>query len=96
MEIEYDPAKRETTLRERGLDFEDFPDLFMSEFVLSLRARDGPEGEERFITFAAMEDEAVIAAVWTVRGTRYRVMSMRKARRNERQTFWNAFRSRSR
>ncbi|MBR4736351.1 MAG: BrnT family toxin [Rhodocyclaceae bacterium] len=49
MKIEYDPAKRAKTLRERGLDFEDAREVFAGkQFTFEDTRRD--YGEHRFIT----------------------------------------------
>jgi uncharacterized DUF497 family protein len=81
MKISYDPAKRERTLTERDLDFEDTGTVF-----------DGPEytseddrrdyGETRFVTVGLFRGRMVII-VWTPRGSVRHIISFRKANDRE-------------
>jgi uncharacterized DUF497 family protein len=83
MRISYDPAKRERTLEERGLDFEDAPELFAG-FHLTAPDLRRDYGEARWISLGAV-GETVVALVWTEReGGGRRIISMRKADRDER------------
>jgi len=66
MKITYDPAKRERTLRERGLDFEHAAQVFAGPTF------DRPDdrydyGETRIITVGRLGGRMVIV-VWTPRG----------------------------
>ncbi|MFM9978149.1 MAG: BrnT family toxin [Sphingomonadaceae bacterium] len=76
MEIEFDQAKRDETLAERGLDFLDAPRLFEGTF-LTVNDTRFDYGEERWRTYGWIGDVA-IAAVWTLRGDRRRIISMRR------------------
>ena len=87
MTISYDPAKREKTLAERGLDFAD------AEKII-----DGPKyqfiddridyGEER-ITTVGLLDERMIVVVWTQRDEGRHIISMRKANEREQRRYQN-------
>jgi uncharacterized protein len=85
VEIEFDPAKRDWTLRERGLDFAKAERIFEA---LALTFDDSREdyGEDRFLTYGLM-DEVIVACVWTVRGERRRIISLRKAEKDEREIY---------
>ena len=76
MDIEFDPAKREKILKNRGLDFLDAPKLFVGRSLTVLDDRKD-YGEERFITYGFL-DTAAVALVWTDRGGATRIISMRK------------------
>ncbi|MGC2461284.1 MAG: BrnT family toxin [Steroidobacteraceae bacterium] len=81
MRITFDPAKREKTLIERGLDFRRAKEVF--EGVHLTRRDDRCDYvEQRFIT-AGRLDERIVILVWTPRGRARRVMSMRKANDRE-------------
>jgi hypothetical protein len=82
VKIEFDAAKRERTLRERGLDFAEAEVIF-SRYTLTLEDRRQDYGEDRFITYGIL-DAAVVACVWTQRGDARRIISLRKAKKNER------------
>jgi uncharacterized DUF497 family protein len=80
--ITFDPVKRERTLRERGLDFEEAAEVFAGPTF------DRPDdrhdyGELRNITAGFLRGRMVIL-VWTPRGADRHIISMRKA--NDRET----------
>jgi uncharacterized protein len=66
--ITFDPAKREWTLKERGLDFADAAKVFAGQHFD--RLNDRPEhGEIRMVT-AGYLGERIVVIVWTPRGMR--------------------------
>ena len=81
MIIEFDAAKREKTLLERGLDFADSGKVFDG---LHFVARDDRSdyGEERFITVGLLDNRMVVI-VWTPRNDARRIISMRYANDRE-------------
>lgn len=66
MKITYDSAKRATTLRERGLDFEDAAEVFAGEHTV----------EPRFISAGYLRGRMVVL-VWTPTENGRRIISMR-------------------
>jgi uncharacterized DUF497 family protein len=85
MEISYDPAKRATTLEERGLDFVDAPEVFSGP-VFELADDRFDYGEERHITIGMLRGRMVVL-VWTPRGAARHIISMRKANDREQARF---------
>jgi uncharacterized DUF497 family protein len=85
MEISYDPAKREKTLAERGLDFEDAVHVFAGA-TLTLEDDRRDYGEIRYQTFGLLNDR-LVALVWTPRGEARHIISMRKANEREQEKF---------
>ena len=85
MEISYDPAKRATTLEERGLDFVDAPEVFSGP-VFELADDRFDYGEERYITIGMLRGRMVVL-VWTPRGAARHIISMRKANDREQTRF---------
>lgn len=81
MQITYDPAKRDLTLRERGLDFEDAAVVFAGEIAMRADQR-FDYGEDRFITAGSLAGRMVVV-VWTPRGDARHVISMRYAHGRE-------------
>ena len=66
MEIGFDPAKREWTLKHRGLDFVDAARVFAGpRYTFEDSRRD--YGETRYLTFGRLEDR-LVAVAWTPRG----------------------------
>lgn len=81
MRITYDPAKRDWTLRERQLDFEDATELFAG--ATYDREDDRSDyGEVRIMTAGYVGGRMMIV-VWTARSDGRHVISMRKANDRE-------------
>jgi len=81
MRILYDPRKREKTLAERGLDFEDAEIVFQSVTV-EIEDERKEYGEVRIICFGLLEERIVVIG-YTPRGADRHVFSMRKANDRE-------------
>ncbi|WP_035826077.1 BrnT family toxin [Janthinobacterium sp. RA13] len=81
MRITFDAAKREKTLRERGLDFARAREVF-DGLTITLPDQRQDYGEPRFITAGWLDDRLVVL-VWTPRGLARRIISMRKANERE-------------
>ena len=81
MRITYDPAKREKTLRERGVDFEEAAEVFAGPTFDGLDDRKN-YGERRIITAGYLRSRMMIV-VWTLRGDVRHIISMRKANDRE-------------
>ena len=81
MRIEFDGAKRDKTLAERGLDFARAAEVFEG---IHLTAPDSRQDytEDRFITMGHLDDRLVVL-VWTPRDVVRRIISMRKANDRE-------------
>lgn len=85
MEISFDPAKREKTLRERGLDFLDAASVFDGTTVDQNDDR-FDYGETRIVTVGWLSNRMVVV-VWTARGRARHVISMRKANKREQKEY---------
>ena len=81
MRISYDPAKRQKTLDERGLDFEDAPMVF-DGLTLEIEDTRRDYGETRMICFGYLEGRLVVIG-YTPRGSVRHIFSMRKANGRE-------------
>lgn len=81
MRISYDPVKRERTLAERGLDFEDAAAVFDGITVEVEDARKD-YGERRIICYGLLAARLVVVG-YTPRGSVRHVFSMRKANDRE-------------
>ncbi|MBA4162775.1 MAG: hypothetical protein C0515_11990 [Novosphingobium sp.] len=88
MEIEYDPAKRDQVLAERGLDMARCDEAF-GGFHLTRHDDKHSEAEDRYISVGKLDADVVII-VWTPRDTLRRIVTMWKANDNERQKFEEA------
>lgn len=81
MKITFDAAKRDATLRDRGLDFADAAEVFAGR-TLDFADDRQDYGEQRIITVGELAGRMVIV-VWTPRGEDRRIISMRKANERE-------------
>jgi uncharacterized DUF497 family protein len=81
MRIEFDSAKRDITLAERGLDFAKAYEVFAGVHFTGQDDRQN-YAEDRFITVGLLEGRMVVM-VWTPRGEGRRIISMRKANDRE-------------
>ena len=86
--LTYDPAKREQTLRERGLDFEDAPLVWNALSFTGVSMRPHSD-EERFITVGPLRGKLVVV-VWTERQNGRYILSMRRAGTNETKRYQKA------
>ena len=79
--LEFDSAKRDKTLDERGLDFARAGEIFDGVHLTGQDTRQ-EYIEDRFITVGHLESRFVVL-VWTPRGEVRRIISMRKANDRE-------------
>lgn len=87
MEIEFDAEKRETVLRERGLDLADAGELLLGVRLDELDER-FDYGEDRWYSLGLLRGE-VVACVWIdLEADRVRVITMWKARPHEQEKFF--------
>ncbi len=79
--ITYDPAKRERTLQDRGLDVEDAPEVFRG-ITVEVEDLRKDYGERRIICFGMLQGRLVVVG-YTPRGSSRHIFSMRKANGRE-------------
>ena len=79
--FEYDSAKSETNKTKHGIDFEEAQALWNDEDVLALRSPKSVD-EERWLVIGMIEEVGWTAIV-TYRGTSIRIISVRRARKEE-------------
>ena len=81
MRITFDPAKRQRTLADRGLDFEDAV-LVFEGVTVEVEDRRRDYGEPRILCFGQLAGRIVVVG-YTPRGDVRHVFSMRKANARE-------------
>lgn len=81
MKVVWDEAKRRANLRKHGLDFADVEQV-LAGITYTIEDRRFEYGERRFITFGMLRDTVVVIAHTETPAT-LRIISMRKATRNE-------------
>ncbi|PYF12983.1 hypothetical protein C8J30_101368 [Rhodobacter viridis] len=85
MKLEWDETKRETTMRERGLDFASVAAAQWDD-ALTVEDKRGDYGEARFVSLVPIGGRLCVVA-WCRRGEALRVISLRKANARERKAY---------
>lgn len=80
MKFEYDSAKSAANLAKHGIDFEQAQALWDDPWLLEAPARTADEA--RFLSIGKIGDRHW-AAVWAPRGSAVRIISVRRARKEE-------------
>lgn len=86
MNFDWDEAKRKTNLSKHGLDFAD-ANLVFSGATLTFADDRFDYEEDRFITLGMVRGEVVVVA-HTERDEAVRIVSMRKATKNEQKLYF--------
>ncbi|MBF0428620.1 MAG: BrnT family toxin [Magnetococcales bacterium] len=87
MLITYDPAKRDKTLAERGLDFKN-ADLVFAGRIYEIEDLRKDYGERRVMCFGTLNGRMVVIG-YVQRGEAYHIFTMRKANEREVSRFRN-------
>ena len=85
--FEWDEKKRLQTIEKHGIDFISATELFEQRYYTYPSSRDG---EERYVAIGVMHTE-IIAVAYTKRGEVIRLITARKARKNEREHYTTLF-----
>ena len=83
MLFEWNEEKRKLNLAKHRIDFEDAIGIFEGPVFERTVAR---HGETRIVAIGLMEDVEIVV-VYVIRGKRRRIVSARRAHRNERQDY---------
>lgn len=79
MQFEWDKNKNEENVKKHGISFEDAARIFLSKRI---EKRSDRKGERRFLTVGEIHN-CIIVVIYTLRGKNLRIISARKARKNE-------------
>jgi uncharacterized DUF497 family protein len=91
MRYTHDERKRAANLKKHGLDFADAPAVIESDAALTFEDRRFDYGEQRFVTFGVLREEVVVI-ITAETDEEIRVISMRKAERNEEEIYYSRLR----
>ena len=86
MDFEWDSDKNKTNITKHGIDFHFAKEIF-SGIWLSKPDNRRDYGETRFIALGLLE-EFVLLAVYTLRGQKIRIISVRRANAEERKIYY--------
>lgn len=88
MRYTYDPKKRDSNLQKHGYDFEDAPQVIESGSTVTFEDRRFSYDEQRFITLGVLRGDVVVIATAET-DEEIRLISMRKAERNEQKIYYS-------
>lgn len=89
MKFEWDEAKNRANIRKHGFDFADAPELFQCPLLAHPDTRED-YGEERWIAIGLLRNRVVVLAFTQLAADVIRIISLRKANRDERKEFEEA------
>jgi uncharacterized DUF497 family protein len=89
MKFEWDETKHQTNLRDHKLDFAD-AEIVFSGITFTFEDDRFEYGEDRFITLGLLR-ELVVVIAHTERNDTVRLISMRKATKNEQRLYFENF-----
>jgi uncharacterized protein len=88
MRYSCDPEKRAANLKKHGYDFEDASQVIESNRTVTFEDRRFAYGEQRFITLGMLREDVVVIATAET-DEEIRLISMRKAERNEQEIYYS-------
>ena len=83
--FEWDNVKCRRNIEKHGIDFDEATEVFYGPVLLR---RSDKKSEERWIA-AGETEQRILAVVFTLRGQKIRIISARRARRNEERAYRN-------
>jgi hypothetical protein len=86
MKFEYDPNKSEINKNKHGIDFDEAQELWLDPQRIEIEAK--TVGELRKLLIAQLCDE-IWSLIFTMRDGKIRLISARKARKNEKEIYYN-------
>lgn len=87
MEFEWDSRKSVVNLKKNGISFHEASTVFGDPLALTFNDPDHSVGEHRFLTFGHSRTNQLLAVVHTERHEKTRIMSARRATRQERKIY---------
>lgn len=85
MAYQWNPEKAAANLHKHGIDFADAVSVFSDDLAITIP--DDRFDKERFVTIGMDAFARVLVVVYTLRGNQIRLISARKATRQERQQY---------
>ena len=87
LQFEWDSKKAESNKRKHGITFEEASTIFGDPLSITVHDPAHSIGEDRFITIGTSVNNKLIVVVHTDRNDIIRIISARKATRNERRQY---------
>lgn len=88
MDFEWDSAKSKTNLDKHGISFLESLEIWQGIHLEVHQIARSKEGESRSATIGMVKGE-LYTAIWTQRGKKLRLISVRRSRHGEKKIFWH-------
>ena len=89
MEFEWDTVKNEANKKKHGFGFRDAPQVLEGEHIVF----PSPKGEEERWGAIGIINGCHVVVFYTMRGTKHRIISIRRARENEKRKYRELYQS---
>jgi len=89
MQFEWDENKNAQNLKKHGISFEEAEEIFDGIVFTAIDERSDYDGEIREISIGAIQGVVIVTVVHTERNEFIRIISVRKATRQERETYYD-------
>lgn len=90
MKFEWDPDKSDANLKKHGISFHEASTVFGDPLAITFNDPDHSIGEHRFLTFGHSRANRLMVVVHTERLGKTRIISARRATRQEREIYENS------
>jgi len=90
VKFEWDPNKARSNRRKHGISFDEASTVFNDPFFITFLDIEHSQDEERYITLGISADQRLLMIAHTERGEVIRIISARKATKNERRFYEEA------
>ena len=85
--FEWDERKAKQNIRKHGVSFEEAATVFGDQFSITIYDPLHSEDEDRFVILGMSSKNQLLVVVHTERGDKIRIISARKAIKNEKQVY---------
>jgi uncharacterized DUF497 family protein len=87
VDFQWDLGKARSNLRKHGVSFDEAASVFFDPLAVSGNDPDHSIDESRYVTFGLSSRRRLVAVIHTVRADSIRIISARRATRNERRLY---------
>ena len=87
-QFEWHEHKAALNSKKHGISFEEASTVFFDEFALLINDPEHSLDEERFILLGISQQQQILVVVHCLRGSNIRIISARRATKNEQRQYW--------
>ncbi len=87
LKFEWDPAKADLNLKEHGVSFDEATTVFRDTLSITISDPDHSDSEDRFVDIGMSHRMQLLVVSYTERKDKIRIISARRATRDERNNY---------